>query len=90
MSNRDPYTDGPAERGWSARSVAAAAVAMILVIAAISYAINNNSPRPPPVQARPARDRARSGRAPNKLRPPHPLGSQRHSAVVRVRTGSAR
>ena len=43
MSDRDPYTDGSAERGWSARSVAAAAVAMILVIAAISYAINNNS-----------------------------------------------
>jgi hypothetical protein len=43
MSNRDPYTDGPAERGWSAGSVAAAVVAVILVIAAISYAINNNS-----------------------------------------------
>jgi hypothetical protein len=27
MSNRDPYTDGPAERGWSAGSVAAAVVA---------------------------------------------------------------
>ena len=24
MSNRDPYTDGPAERGWSAGSIAAA------------------------------------------------------------------
>ena len=43
MSNREPYTDGPAERGWSAGSIAAAVVAMILVIAAISYAINNNS-----------------------------------------------
>jgi hypothetical protein len=42
-SNRDPYTDGPAERGWSAGSIAAAVVAMILVIAAVSYAINNNS-----------------------------------------------
>jgi hypothetical protein len=31
MSNRDPYTDGPAERGWSAGSVAAAVVAVILV-----------------------------------------------------------
>ena len=33
MSNREPYTDAPAQRGWSAGSIAAA----------VSYAINNNS-----------------------------------------------
>ncbi len=41
MTNRDPVTNGPAERGWSAATIAAVSIAVIVLLAAISYALNN-------------------------------------------------
>jgi hypothetical protein len=41
MTNRDPGAHGPAERGWSAGTIAAVAIGVIVVLAAISYGIDN-------------------------------------------------
>ncbi len=42
MTNRDPPASSPAERGWSAGTIAAVTIALIVVLAAISYAVNNS------------------------------------------------
>ena len=81
MSNRDPYTDGPAERGWSAGSIAAAVVAMILVIAAISSPHNNStSTASRSKRHRRGIEHGRAGHG-NKLGTRDAPGSQRRSGM---------